>query len=767
MALACLSASFTIKEGLGGLPLEPRSEEGGPREARARRGRSVRVDEKSASETINESGRDAAEEGYEDEDAEESEGIARSPEEEEEEEEEEEGEKEGEEEGEEEGGEEEEEEGGAAEEEEAKQGAGRATRKRAKAAAAEPPTKRPKGVKGAVGPQLLGEAAGSESDEEGNAQRERRSSHGAAGPANPFHEHRGRILEEDDLLALAASRTRYAMAMPAAGIPRGKWVTNQSSLPEQECPLSGCGLKQRLIKHWASSHPGAQLSDFVSAEQHQFFSLCEQFQQSLLVLFLLVLWDLPTGNSYRDILHTAWPKLGADAQLVDAYLLHIMNHLLKTRDEVTKNNEKKLLEEEGTQDQGFTRPKVLILLPFRSLALKLIERFVEIAPPSQKTTVEEKDRFFDDFGVEEVEGEAVGEKALPSELAADHDRGDEDGAASLMLGRKKPLDHTALFKGNNDDHFRIGIKLTRRSIKLYTDFYISDIIVASPIGLITRIGEASSEKDKDVDFLSSIEILVVGYADVILMQRASISFRSGSTALISCEYGNGEYLNGWAKHYRQTIVHSAYADAGLNALFQRTCMNHAGKVKLHTEHAGLLSKVVPQVQQVYERLDSKSLASVDDARLEHFAKQVYPRVRDSLQVGTLIFVRSYFDFVRLRNFLKAQNASFCLLSEYTKQSDISRSRSWFFHSKRSIMLYTERAHFYHRYRLRGIQELIFYSLPDNAHFYAELLNLLEGAANPRCTVLFTKFDKLQVERIVGSTRASRLLHSENRTFMFC
>eukprot|EP00850_Spirogloea_muscicola_P018986 SM000180S03511 [mRNA] locus=s180:188772:191032:- [translate_table: standard] len=78
--------------------VEPRSEEGGPREARARRGRSVRVDEKSASETINESGRDAAEEGYEDEDAEESEGIARSPEAEEEEEEEEEGEKEAEEE---------------------------------------------------------------------------------------------------------------------------------------------------------------------------------------------------------------------------------------------------------------------------------------------------------------------------------------------------------------------------------------------------------------------------------------------------------------------------------------------------------------------------------------------------------------------------------------------------------------------------------------------------------------------------------------------
>ena len=36
---------------------------------------------------------------------------------------------------------------------------------------------------------------------------------------------------------------------------------------------------------------------------------------------------------------------------------------------------------------------------------------------------------------------------------------------------------------------------------------------------------------------------------------------------------------------------------------------------------------------------------------------------------------------------------------YTKQSDISRARVWFFEGKRKIMLYTERAHFYHRYKV--------------------------------------------------------------------
>ena len=75
----------------------------------------------------------------------------------------------------------------------------------------------------------------------------------------------------------------------------------------------------------------------------------------------------------------------------------------------------------------------------------------------------------------------------------------------------------------------------------------------------------------------------------------------------------------------------------------------------------------------------------------------------ALPAGQLIFVRSYFDFVRLRNFLKEEGASFVGLCEYTKHSDVSRGRSNFFHGRRRIMLYTERAHFYHRYRLRGIK----------------------------------------------------------------
>ena len=52
----------------------------------------------------------------------------------------------------------------------------------------------------------------------------------------------------------------------------------------------------------------------------------------------------------------------------------------------------------------------------------------------------------------------------------------------------KPDDYMATFAGNIDDNFKLGISLTKKSVKLYSDFYSSDIIIASPLGLRMIIG---------------------------------------------------------------------------------------------------------------------------------------------------------------------------------------------------------------------------------------------------------------------------------------
>ena len=95
-----------------------------------------------------------------------------------------------------------------------------------------------------------------------------------------------------------------------------------------------------------------------------------------------------------------------------------------------------------------------------------------------------------------------------------------------------PRDYAETFEGNSDDDFRVGLKLTRKSVRLFTEFYGSDIIIASPLGLRMSIEKEKyvvfcrfsphiivSDVSRNFDFLSSIEILVADQLDSLTMQN--------------------------------------------------------------------------------------------------------------------------------------------------------------------------------------------------------------------------------------------------------
>lgn len=86
---------------------------------------------------------------------------------------------------------------------------------------------------------------------------------------------------------------------------------------------------------------------------------------------------------------------------------------------------------------------------------------------------------------------------------------------------------------------------------------------------------------------------------------------------------------------------------------------------------------------------------------------------------------------------------------------------------------TERFHFYRRYRIRGARTVVWYQPPEHAQFYSETLEtpflpsknageeeeaeVDEGEVSAR--VLWSRFDKLRMERVVGVANWRRMIGS--------
>lgn len=83
-------------------------------------------------------------------------------------------------------------------------------------------------------------------------------------------------------------------------------------------------------------------------------------------------------------------------------------------------------------------------------------------------------------------------------------------------------------------------------------------------------------------------------------------------------------------------------------------------------------------------------------RFQAFVDKVLPQYRDSIMSHTLIYIPSYFDYVRLRNYMKKEEMNFASICEYSSKSEVSRARHFFQKGETQFVLFTERFHFYKR-----------------------------------------------------------------------
>jgi U3 small nucleolar RNA-associated protein 25 len=464
----------------------------------------------------------------------------------------------------------------------------------------------------------------------------------------------------------------------------------------------------------------------------------------------LVAGLLPHLTAYSDVFY---PGQTPDnrPELLRALALHVVNHCLLSYATVAQHNG----EEQPPPDQGFTKPKVLVLMPFKNSCLEFVQAMASVLPPT--CWLGKKKQFMQEFG-------------------PDPDSTDP---------RNKPADWYQRFHGNIDEDFRIGINLTQNFMKLYSSFYASDIIIASPLGLRRVIG-VQGESSRDSDFLSSIEVLVLDQAEVFLMQNFDhLQIVLENLNLIPKTDRGADItrlrsfnLNEWAKYLRQTVLLSAFVEPELSAVFSRFCVNTNGLVRCQPPCPPTISDVVPKVKQVFQRIDADAFSQVVDAKLATFRLKVLPNLIATNPAGLVIFTSSYLEYLSLRNLLNKEEFAFDGLNEYSNMKEVSRIRTKFFQGRTRVVLYTERSHFYNRFRLRGVASILFFSLPSSAHFYPELLNLLgsEGTS----TVLFSKWEYLRLTRVVGKPclpsfvlspagrkRADLLLTSDKAVHLFC
>jgi U3 small nucleolar RNA-associated protein 25 len=567
----------------------------------------------------------------------------------------------------------------------------------------------------------------------------------------------------------------------------------------------------------------------------------------------------PCVASYADVLATNETSRKVRLSNLRTVTVHILSHVLRSRELVRRHDRQLLMRQQkdaednidvdARRDQGFTRPTVLILAPTRSGCYELVNLLQSLLldrhpqhssdtddfkashvreqgqrrrEPSDETDPAFLERFIAEYGPPQEKTPEFSNRA-PNE----GDGNEEGSRRRRQILRHKGLDWLELFgdEANGDDDFKLGLAIQRSGdrsskgagkakycVKLFTDFYRSDIIVASPLGLkilLENKGGGNDDEDEDgmnqslderrngrdsqrgYDFLSSIEICYIARADVLLMQnwdhvsdvvRLLNEQPRCSTAIDYSRVRPYHLHDGQSQHWRQLIVTSTFVDPMILNLFKRHAKSLAGSVRIRRKtldaSEASIARVVLPTRQVFQLIPTQSLVDHASDRVRYFCDSVLPEIIRQKQKHTLVFIPSYFDFVSVRNVMLKREVDFVSVTEYSRVSEVSRGRARFLQGRMPIMLYTGRAHFFHRHAIKGVRHLIFLGLPEYAEFYSGMVNSLNdeigthgdktltGSHEASCLVLFTKYEGFALERIIGSQNSCRILRGDTSTYLF-
>jgi len=563
--------------------------------------------------------------------------------------------------------------------------------------------------------------------------------------------------------------------LPRAWGAGARWLVSGEAPGPPPATLLSAGVRPRVVTHWSELRERDGGVGGSGRRDPTPTFLPELATDSAASLFTML-------RTYKDVLYTARtppthpasPRGGADAD-GDALLLHAAAHVAAAADRVRKNNDRIKAADGGAaaaaaaRDQGFARATVLLVTPLRSLAHAAVLRLAALLQRETRAdSIQGKARFDREYG------------------PGSDGEGEEEGRAGKRR-HPKPADHAALFAGNADDHFRIGVRVTKGAVRLYSEFGDADVIAASPLGLATHL-EAGGPAGADA--LAGVELVIVDRADVCERQNwahvvaalAALNRLPTATPATDIMRVREAALGGWADRTRQLVVAAARATPAVAGLFAARAASAAGRARLDAPPPGVLAAAPPLVQLAFERLPNPpSPADAADARFAHFRGVVWPRVREAAAPGLVLVVPTYFDYVRVKKLLKATGVDAADCGEYVAPRDAARARTAFAACSAGaaatprLLLLTERSHFYHRAAVRGVSSALFYAPPDDEGLFRDAVSWVgargraagDAPAGGRATCLFSRLDALALERIVGRDRAARMLQGGEPAYVFC
>ena len=370
-----------------------------------------------------------------------------------------------------------------------------------------------------------------------------------------------------------------------------------------------------------------------------------------------------------------------------------------------------------------------------------------------------------------------------------------------------------------NDWFKVGISfLNNEQIKLYDNFIDWDLIIASPLGLRLITGQdGEQENRREYDFLSSIQILILDQAHIFMYQNTEHLeevLKSTNKVPKSLDILNDInrikdiYLEKLGKHFRQSIIVQNFRSMDIDYIIKEYCsVNYRGSIWINkTYDKNLLQEhsLNRKIKITLRKLNTDSIDLVDDTRFNFFTKKLWQKLYENLPGYTIVFCSTYFEFVRVRSFLKNKNANVAFISEYSSNSDWMRNRAHFENGNKKFLLITERALFFDMVKIRFVRNIIFFSLPEWLKVFNDLMEMnCEKGANFVLKLrknlrnkkkentgedqieptedeenrlvhgesvvfgLFSIFDTLKLERLVGSDKYNSIINNKTKdTFQF-